>query len=783
MPNSLQHNNRSSQGLSKRIEYIPYDSFYNNQGSGLDPHKSFALLMKYKWILLAFLIMGAAAAWFFAETITPVYESSGTLLINSNNRNPADELSQIISQTTGMGTSSTLENELQVLRSRNFSKQVAQKLIEDDSAEAIVDPKTFPIYWQEAESGELVRASAGVIANRVMKNVQFYQPSEEADVVVVKYQSTSPQEASKIVDLAMQNYIDMSTEQNRQAATSTADFLEEEKEKLETNLQTAEQQLRSYMDATGIVDVNEQASNMVNQRASTEVELQGVVLELQSVKKSIADYESQLERISPGLKEQLTEATGPRLEASQQMLANYENERALIISKNPGVLQRDPLPSRIQFLDKEIARLTTEIQNLSSSLFTSDNEFMGINNADRAAMVSNIQTRLIELEVKRNQLESRQKALTQFKNEMDADFDELPRGMVQLAKLQRDVRINEELYINVSRQYADVAVLQHSKFGFGRVVDPANVPLFPVSPNKKIFLLLGLMFGGALAAGFIFIREYRDNTVNNIGQLKTVYLPPLTIIPQIEKKAAESKKLFSKGEGVIPKEIVMLHDRASMVSEAVRRLKNNIIFQNGEQPPKSIVITSPEKGDGKSTVSANLAIAFAEEGYWTLVIDADFRRAKLHKYFGLKNNQGLSNYLSDQIPFDNLLKETDMETLKLIPAGRGYDMPQILSNNHKFKLLLKKMEDVFDIIIIDTPPYGIISDSSALIKYAEATILIAKYQKTNKGMLLKTVEELKQMDANVINVVLNNFDHRNETSNYYGDGYYQALYKNYDQYL
>lgn len=779
MPNSLQHNNQYSQGLSNSSEYIPYDNFYNNEGSGLDPRKFFSFLLKYKWILLAFLLIGAAAAWFYSDTITPVYESSGTLIVTPNSSNPADDLSQIISQTTGFGTSSTLENELQVMRSRNFSQQVAQKLLKQDSTVMA----NFPIYWKVAENGEIVRASEETVANRVMNNIQFYQPNEEADAVVVKYQSTSAEEASKIVNLAMQNYIDMSTEQNREAASSTAEFLEDERSKLETNLQEAEQKLRSYMDATGIVQVNEQASSMVAQRANTEVELQRVNLELQAVKRSIADYESQLKRITPGLKEQLSEAIGPRLEASQEMLARYEQEHALILSKNPGVLKRDPLPSRLQYLNKQIARLREETQNLSSSLFTKDNEFTGISSADHGEMVSGIQVQLIELEMQRNQLESRKQALTKLKNNMDNEFNALPQGIVQLAKLKRDVRINEELYVNVSRQHADVSVLQQSKFGFGRVVDSANVPEIPVSPNKKIFLLLGLMFGGVLAAGFIFIREFRDNSVNNIGQLKTIYLPPLTVVPGIKKLEKKNRKLFSEGEGVIPQEIVMLNDRASIVAESIRRLKNNIIFQNGDQPPKSIVVTSPEKGDGKSTILSNLAIAFAEEGYWTLVIDADFRRPKLHKYFGVKDEQGLSNYLNDQISFENLLKDTDMETLKLIPAGLRAELPEVLSNNHKFKSLLKKMEDVFDVILIDTPPYGIISDSSALIKYAEATILVAKYQKTNKGMLLKTIEELKQMNANVTNIVLNDFDHRNEVSNYYGDGYYQALYENYDQNL
>lgn len=778
MANPKQHNNQSSQSLSNRVEYIPYNNFYNHDSGDFNPRKSFSLLLKYRWLVLAFLIIGAAAAWFYADTVTPIYESTGILMINSDNQFPADELSQIISQTTGYGTSSTLENELQILRSRNFSQQVAQKLLKEEHS----DVEKYPIYWRRSENNDLVRASHATIADRIMENLDFYQPVEEADVVSIKYKSTSPEEASKIVNMAMQNYIDMSTQQSSEAATSTANFLEEEREKLKTKLQTAEQQLRIYMDATGLVQVNEQASSMVAQRANTEVELQRVTLELQAIEKSIADYENQLQRISPGITEQLTDAVGPRIKASQEMLARYEQERALIISKNPGVLQRDPLPSRIQYLDKQIARLKGEIQDLSTSLFTTDNEFMGIDIENRADLVSRMQTRLVELQIERNQLKSRKQALTELKNEMDAEFNALPRGIVELAKLKRNVRINEELYVNVSKQYADMAVLQQSKSGFGRIVDPANMPEIPVSPNKKVFLLIGLMLGGLSAIGFIIVREFRDNSVNNIGDLKTIYLPPLTVIPEIGMTNEKNERLFGKGEGIVPKELVMLNDRSSITAEAIRRLKNSIIFQNGEHPPKSIVITSPEKGDGKSTVCANLAIAFAEEGYWTLVIDADFRRPRLQNYFGVSDEFGLSNYLNNDISFEHLLRETDMKTLKLITAGRGAEMPEVLSNNHKFKRLLKKMEEVFDIIIIDTPPYGIISDSSALIKYAEATILVAKYQKTNKGMLIKTIEELKQINANVTNIVLNEFDHRKEIGNYYGGGYYQALYNNYDQY-
>src|SRR5699024_4704586 len=108
-----------------------------------------------------------------------------------------------------------------------------------------------------------------------------------------------------------------------------------------------------------------------------------------------------------------------------------------------------------------------------------------------------------------------------YKNELDAKFSTLPQGMIKLAKLKRDVKINEELYLSVSRKYGEIAVLQQSQSGFGRIVDSGITPKNPVSPNKKIFVLIGLMLGGMLAVGFIAFKEFRDNSVNTVEQLKS----------------------------------------------------------------------------------------------------------------------------------------------------------------------------------------------------------------------------------------------------------------------
>ena len=749
-----------------------------SQSNPLDPKRIVGLLNRYKWIVLLLVIAGGTGAYFYAETVTPTFESSGTLMITTG-AGGDDELSQIISQTTGMGTSSTLANELQVIQSREFSRQVAQKVM--DQNPGYIDE--FPVLWNQDEEGNISRAELGTVANRIRRNLNTIRPERDADILEVSFNSSSPKEAALIVNEAMEVYVERSTLQNRQAAESTAEFLEEERERLRERLDESERELKEFMDNTGIVQINEQATGLVTQQSNVETELQQVELNLETINRAIEQHEEQMERIRPGLSQQFSEALGPRIRNSQEQLAQYEGERTMILTRNPNVRDREQTPARLKFLDEQIERLKNEIQDMSDKLFTEDNEYLGMDSEERAQMVATTQARITELRIEKNQLESRAEALRQRSEEVDIEFNNLPEGMMRLARLQRDVRINEEMYVSVSGQYADMSVLKQSQFGFGRILDTGLVPENPVSPNKKILLLVGIMLGGVLSAGFIATREFLDNSISSVDELKLTSLPMLAAVPVLDKVSKRDKKSFKNSSGDIPDELVLLRDRSNVVSESIRRLKNNIIYQHGDTPPKTIAITSPEKGDGKSTVVSNLGIAFAEEGYKTLVVDTDFRRPKLHSYYGLSNDKGLTDYLGGKLPIQKILKDTDLGYLKMISAGTRTDRPESIVSSKEFREFLKKMEDVFDVIILDTPPFGIISDSTTLLKHASVTLLVTKYRKTNRGVFLKTVEELERIKANVSGIVLNGFDHRKEAGGDYGAGYYKAVYTDYEEYV
>lgn len=782
MSNSIQkhpngHHRPGNNGYNQLTTYeLPRQE--NQAEGGLDPRKIITLLLRYKWLVLLFIVMGGTAAWFYADTITPTYESSGTLMISAG-ASGDDELSQIIAQTTGTGTSSTLANELQVIKSREFSRQIAQSLIEQNPG--YIDE--FPVLWSVDEEENVSRAGESAVASRIRSGLSVVQPERDSDILEMSFESSSPKEAAHVVNEALELYVERSTLQNRQAAESTADFLETEKEEIKQELEQSERRLKEFMDESGIVRVDEQASGLVTQQTNVETELQQVELELESINKAIENHEQQMEQIKPGLSEQFSEALGPRIRNSQEQLAEYESERTLILTKNPGVRDREETPSRLKYLDEQIDRIKGEIKEMSDKLFTEDDEYMGMDSEERAQMVATIQTRLTELQIEKNQNESRAQTLRQRKEEVNRNFDNLPDGMMQLAKLQRDVKINEEMYVNISSQHADMAVLKQSQFGFGRIVDTGVVPSSPVSPNKKILLILGIMIGGVLAAGLITIREFFDNSINSVDEIKMTRLPMLSAVPVLDKVSKKNQKTFKNGKGAIPDELVLLRDHSHVASESIRRLKNNIVYQYGDNPPKTMAVTSAEKGDGKSTIVSNLGLAFAEEGYKTLVIDTDFRRPKLHTYFGLDNLIGLTDYLSGNMPIQKLIRDTDLGYLKVITAGSKTDRPENIVSSKEFKQFLKKMEDIFDLIILDTPPFGIISDSTTLLKNAEVTLLVTKYRSTNRGVFLKTIEELERIKANVGGIVLNGFDYKKEPGVYYGSGYYKSMYEDYEMYV
>lgn len=210
----------------------------------------------------------------------------------------------------------------------------------------------------------------------------------------------------------------------------------------------------------------------------------------------------------------------------------------------------------------------------------------------------------------------------------------------------------------------------------------------------------------------------------------------------------------------------------SIISEKFRGIRSNIMFSNADKEISSILITSEKASSGKSTISANIAITYAQAGYRTLIIDGDMRRATQHYVFNLTNNSGLSNLIIGKTLEIDAIKETHIENLDVLTSGPVPPNPSELITTRKFRELYQKLATEYDFIIIDTPPVNTVTDAQLYAQIVRDCILVIDSEKSDKNEVKKAKELIEQSNGKVIGAVLNKAAKDNSSSyyNYYGDG-------------
>lgn len=209
----------------------------------------------------------------------------------------------------------------------------------------------------------------------------------------------------------------------------------------------------------------------------------------------------------------------------------------------------------------------------------------------------------------------------------------------------------------------------------------------------------------------------------------------------------------------------------NVVSEQFRTVRTNIDFSSIDKKLKSLLFTSSGVSEGKSTVSANIAVAWAQQGKKVLFIDADLRRPTLHSTFGLINNQGLSTILSNDCDFHGIAVETAMENLTVITSGPVPPNPAELLNSNRMKRFLHLVESEYDLVLLDVPPLLSVTDTQVLSANVDGVILIVRQGVAQKAAVTRAVELLKMVDANLLGYVLNDMTSKNGYGYGYGYGY------------
>jgi capsular exopolysaccharide synthesis family protein len=228
--------------------------------------------------------------------------------------------------------------------------------------------------------------------------------------------------------------------------------------------------------------------------------------------------------------------------------------------------------------------------------------------------------------------------------------------------------------------------------------------------------------------------------------------------------------------------LVTVLNTISPISESFRRLENNIIYSNPDRELNTLMITSSTKGEGKTTTITNLGVVLAEAGYNVALVDTDLRRPNLHNMFGMSRSPGMVEILFEDVSIEEVVQPTIIPNLSMITAGTRPPNPASITQSQAFLDILKELEEIYDFVLVDTPPMGIITDASPIVRQADGVVVVARFNEAREAQLEHTIEHLNRLNAYILGTVLTAFDY-SKTSDYnYGNYEYREMYEGYAEY-
>jgi tyrosine-protein kinase Etk/Wzc len=558
---------------------------------------------------------------------------------------------------------------------------------------------------------------------------------------------------------------------------STVLFLKQQLDTLGIQLRAAEDTLRAYRERSGVVDGNEEALTQVRRLAQIQADRGALEAERQALAQLVRQMGSDSAKAlhdgqtpSRGLISFPTLFRNPATSELLGALAQIENQRSdLLVRRKPA--------------DRDVLVLTARIRELAAQL-------QGI-----------AETYLQGLT---NQVASLQEVAQGFEGKLNS----LPKKVVQTARLERGVKVQQELYTLIQTRLKEAQITQAMEDPTVRIVDAAVAPEHPVRPKPLFNLALSLVFGSLLGVVTVLGRELTDRSVRSRADaLLAAGLPVLGAIPRIEHQALNSLRrprrrrrshhrhhrgLYhaarrlrraltgsEKGERCVAAHIKSLlvtrPETPAAYVESWNQLHANLVLAHQARPPKVLVFTSPLPGEGKTLSTINFALTLAGRGLRVLLIDADLRCGLVDEVFGCAREPGFAELLSGAIRFEDAaqcIRVGDSGTLVVLPAGA---VPPDLGQRlviERVREVLEGLAPQFDVVLIDSPPINLLADAALVGSAADAVLLLVRAGHTPIEALRFAMDQLTAARAPVIGILLNDIDLRRHTED---DGSYRYL--------
>jgi capsular exopolysaccharide synthesis family protein len=413
----------------------------------------------------------------------------------------------------------------------------------------------------------------------------------------------------------------------------------------------------------------------------------------------------------------------------------------------------------------QIASLSKKYRSLHPTMIAAREQLDETQRELEAAVNSAAATIENEYQRYKSNYESAKLRLAQKQREM-IDID---RIRPEYDAMVRDLDVSRELYNHYFSRLQQAQVKVTTEGQTARIIDRAIEPIRPFKPNIALNLIIGLVLGTGVGLGLVFLLAFLDDKVKSAYDIEsTLGIPLIGIIPHIFSIDAQEKARIAADE----------HDRHAV--EAFRSIHSTLKLSEESRNAKVILSTSTIPSEGKTFVSTNCAITFANHGERTIVVDADLRMPNVAKGLEIKAKQGVIQYLQEEAELEAVIQKDFLPNLDILPAGGNTKSPTQLLSSERFANLVHELRLRYDRIIIDTPPVATVSDALNILPIVDGVLLVIRFNMVKRKTAAVNLKRLRESNVPIFGAILNNLN--THVAGYYYSHYYDKSYKSYRHY-
>jgi tyrosine-protein kinase Etk/Wzc len=516
-------------------------------------------------------------------------------------------------------------------------------------------------------------------------------------------------------------YLNENLGKKNKIAINTINFIDSQISEISDSLAISESKLRDYRSANQVMDLSYQGQKALEQMTQLEVE-----------------------------------------RTSLQVQERYYNYILDYFNKNQDMAGLAP-PSAANVSDPIMNQLILELLALNGQKSTilsnnaEKNLFLGqIENKiklQKQAIIENVTNNLNTLNLTQNELNYRTDKLSK-------EISKLPRTELNMVSMQRKFNLSDAIYTFLLQKRSEAAITMASNYPDYEILESARInSAVEVSPKRMLNWMVAIFLGVLIPSLYIIMKDFFNETITSKKVIETIINRPVLCL------------IYSN---TYKNDTVVFEKPGSAISESFRNLRSSIFLKLKTESKKVLLITSTQPKDGKSFISFNLASSIASVGYKTILIDVDLRRPTLHTYLNDSNSKGLSNFLTNQTPINEIIQETFVKSLDFIAAGPVPPNPSELIESGGLEALIVHLKKQYDYIIIDTTPVGIVADSLLISKYADQILLVCRNNYTREDIFTEVIDKFHLNGLVNFDVIFNDINFKKSNYGRYNTYYTQA---------